>query len=1362
MDTKPSSSTPSKQIRIADGDTSSHVAVAYGTDLDTLLDFPAIERDMLVYAANTECVLIDAEILKRHPGAPIATIDVEVSPEKTKPVTVVPSVCNRPEIQDIIYVPRYKSWYLLEQELKTEVTEKICQLEVISQQLAELYSQPETATVDEIQAKQKAALNLLEQHKLLDQFKGGTYATFLSRPDKDKYLAYRMKLYFMSDIMHIYGYGVNTTKENWDTIKNLKLDAAGTKTIISPTHIAIIDKYFSQDNYLQLHFDSSIYTAFNDAIENLQQEIKALEAKAVSEAQKNYDLTYHQQNFVTTAQYEQFKVLSRVLRPSLRQELQYLIFLNQSHVTSDTGPANISLRKQLEAVQNKETNPKNILRNSLTIEALLLANQASAILPEQVLPIEKICGQFNTYPESWAEIKIIESCNWEALEQIISSADAKANPRQSTLTKVVQESGVLDLFDQPLDVTLSKISAYITQKAETPRVIFQINNWGLNHWSALIKRAETLVKKRANDFKAILSIPPTEQYLAAGLDALAIAYNEVTAIRQLAQTRADSNIYSAAGGNNQIQLVDGTYLANYLGKHPKLYWDISNFKFETPVVFTKLQGGNELIECFLMSRRTDASYITSVEWEKIKKSATKLQITPPIQNIGKATTIEHNKSENLLYRSSMSEFAKQFSKALDENLKWEFKGKKSNIEPFSERTGGIYHNWLYTNASGLVLFRTSAQAEFFRFSAGVSGKNALDKLVDGDIGEALKSLASCKASLTMDIAQGQIGGTFYIPHQYGFPLSLDYIDKQDQEKTALLGMVRLSASMSLYGWAGASVALSASLSILSGDGGMLMRGYNINKENAQFTFDAFAGVEAGLCTSGSLMWKPYKKENKASVLVMTPSEQQQLLSAEQQNDATVRAKIANKLLKNSKPAVTLDNGFVELCNLNQAVAINWGLGLKASFALGIVDGRLVAAFSARLVCGVGASGSLAAMINPSVLLDIVNAFSTLLSSEGFARLNVFAENDQDQGAYTYLNMAFTAALTNGIDVSKALLMRWDELLQLNKVQLCRENAFSIAAYISKAELALENEIWFENLLPEVKGRLFFVLLQSQRLEDKKKIKVRLPDLTANSRFKFPKRSRWSTLTDVQKEKAIRAAASDYWQRYAIAMLLDVWTNQTNHNRAGVPIERQIEESFTRFDINGEKPFPGLAPLNQLIPIGVWLKINSFFNIKHPIGDQEDDESKIFRLFRSDNQGEDIDYIHKALEQRDKAETKLNSAKDTFVPFFMKRFKKGAFTQTLLYQCAEMVDKTITDQFSNSNSAKDLLIDQINLAFEDKTAKQKTYYYYYLAERNISAEQAMVEWLAVVRHLDLSLDDLTQSTMVPLQPLTHSTPLMAPA
>ena len=73
-------------------------------------------------------------------------------------------------------------------------------------------------------------------------------------------------------------------------------------------------------------------------------------------------------------------------------------------------------------------------------------------------------------------------------------------------------------------------------------------------------------------------------------------------------------------------------------------------------------------------------------------------------------------------------------------------------------------------------------------------------------------------------------------------------------------------------------------------------------------------------------------------------------------------------------AIGLAGGFEELFNLSKSVAVNWGLGLSGGMALGIYDQKLVAGFSARLVCGPGASGEFAAELSPLVLEKFVNAF----------------------------------------------------------------------------------------------------------------------------------------------------------------------------------------------------------------------------------------------------------------------------------------------------------------------------------------------------------------------------------------------------
>ncbi|MGL4922774.1 MAG: hypothetical protein ACRC4I_09275 [Aeromonas veronii] len=144
----------------------------------------------------------------------------------------------------------------------------------------------------------------------------------------------------------------------------------------------------------------------------------------------------------------------------------------------------------------------------------------------------------------------------------------------------------------------------------------------------------------------------------------------------------------------------------------------------------------------------------------------------------------------------------------------------------------------------------------------------------------------------------------------------------------------------------------------------------------------------------------------------------------------------------------------------------------------------------------------------------------------------------------------TFSLASGATLGQALLMRFDELLKKNNEALRQEFAPNVAQSIVDERNRLSNEAWFERLLPEVRGRLFYLLSQAQTV-------------------------------------------SNQLQAQALSLLLGYWSNDIQATEAMI-LPRQIEESFTRYTPDGEKPFPegnGLDRYcNRLMPMAVFLKV----------------------------------------------------------------------------------------------------------------------------------------------------------------------------
>ncbi len=125
-----------KRILITEGDVLSKLAIAYGTDVDTLLSLnPNIVCRDLIYAGNGLYVPEGESPKRLHPHDLVQPITAEVTPDSglTACSTVQASPCSKPEAEEIIYFPSTKQWFVLTADLKKQVEEVVERLEVVSE-----------------------------------------------------------------------------------------------------------------------------------------------------------------------------------------------------------------------------------------------------------------------------------------------------------------------------------------------------------------------------------------------------------------------------------------------------------------------------------------------------------------------------------------------------------------------------------------------------------------------------------------------------------------------------------------------------------------------------------------------------------------------------------------------------------------------------------------------------------------------------------------------------------------------------------------------------------------------------------------------------------------------------------------------------------------------------------------------------------------------------------------------------------------------------------------------------------------------------------------------------------------------------
>jgi len=192
-----------KRILITEGDVLSKLAIAYGTDVDTLLSLnPNIVCRDLIYAGNGLYVPEGESPKRLHPHDLVQPITAEVTPDSglTACSTVQASPCSKPEAEEIIYFPSTKQWFVLTADLKKQVEEVVERLEVVSEKAGRLYQQPADTDAETLHQLRNEVFNDLEKEGLLEAFKGGDYTTFMDAEQRRQYLNLRLDLVVLSNM----------------------------------------------------------------------------------------------------------------------------------------------------------------------------------------------------------------------------------------------------------------------------------------------------------------------------------------------------------------------------------------------------------------------------------------------------------------------------------------------------------------------------------------------------------------------------------------------------------------------------------------------------------------------------------------------------------------------------------------------------------------------------------------------------------------------------------------------------------------------------------------------------------------------------------------------------------------------------------------------------------------------------------------------------------------------------------------------------------------------------------------------------------------------------------------------------------
>ncbi len=344
-----------------------------------------------------------------------------------------------------------------------------------------------------------------------------------------------------------------------------------------------------------------------------------------------------------------------------------------------------------------------------------------------------------------------------------------------------------------------------------------------------------------------------------------------------------------------------------------------------------------------------------------------------------------------------------------------------------------------SDAEGNTLYRATTEAQLLRYSAGASIAASF-KPKKGKFG--LRSQASTELAL----AEGRMRVAGYFPRKKGHPVQVELPMHDGSRKEADLGAMRAKLEMALYGFAGASAALSADIEFTVEQGKVLLKGVDNGRElkerDPRFTpvsasASAFAGVRAGCKVDGALEWDNLQKR---------PAE--------------------------GEPA------WRSLAGVGADANFSIGAGAEGEFTISYDRGKFYIRAKAAAVLGLGCGGDLAFTVHADNIAELVMFVYHRLKDEDFDKLRFIQEL-----AFEVLYQLVLFEIWTGKKIAQqyaegydALSNWWDELvLSLQKDAQRLEAARSLAKHINNhPELLLFTT-------PEAKGHMLRVLCQTSIL-----------------------------------------------------------------------------------------------------------------------------------------------------------------------------------------------------------------------------------------------------------------------------------------
>ena len=344
-----------------------------------------------------------------------------------------------------------------------------------------------------------------------------------------------------------------------------------------------------------------------------------------------------------------------------------------------------------------------------------------------------------------------------------------------------------------------------------------------------------------------------------------------------------------------------------------------------------------------------------------------------------------------------------------------------------------------TDENGNTILQAGVDAALLRYSAGAS-LSADFKPAEGRFG------LHGEAKAELALAEGRLRAAGYFPHDKGHPVRVELPMNDGSRKEIDLGAMRAKLDMALYGFAGASAALSADIEMSVSEGKVLLKAVTnpreLRERDMRFTpvsasASAFAGVRAGCKVDGALEWDNLQK----------------------------------------RPA-DADPAWRPLAGVGADANFSIGAGAEGEFTISYDRGKFYIRAKAAAVLGLGCGGDLAFTVHADNIAELVMFVYHRLKDEDFDKLQFIQEF-----AFEVLYQLVLFEIWTGKKIAQqyvegynSLSNWWKTLVdELYEEENQRKAAESLARRInSRPELLLFTT-------PEAKGHMLRVLCQTSIL-----------------------------------------------------------------------------------------------------------------------------------------------------------------------------------------------------------------------------------------------------------------------------------------